>query len=47
MISIQTARAAYAPITKNQPGKSAGIAEQDLPQVRIHDYTESGQAGGF
>jgi hypothetical protein len=27
--------------------KSAGIAEQNLPEVRIHDHAGSGQAGGF
>jgi predicted RNA-binding Zn-ribbon protein involved in translation (DUF1610 family) len=32
MKSIQNARAAYAPITKNRPGKSQGVAEYDLPK---------------
>jgi hypothetical protein len=37
----------YVSISKNRPGESAGIAEQDVPQVRIHDHAGSGQAGGF
>jgi hypothetical protein len=36
-----------APLEKNQPGESAGVAEQDLPEVRIHDHARSGQADGF
>ena len=36
-----------AAITKNRPGESAGIARQDLPEVRIRNHAGSGQAGGF
>ena len=32
---------------QNQSGKSAGVAGQHLPEVRIHDHAESGQATGF
>jgi hypothetical protein len=37
----------YASIPKDQPGKGAGFAEYDLPEVRIHNHAGSGQAIGF
>jgi hypothetical protein len=33
-----------APLPKNQPGESAGVTGQDLPEVRIQDHAGSGQA---
>jgi hypothetical protein len=47
MKSIQNARAAYAPITKNQPGKGESFLGSDVSEVRIHNRAEPGQAGGF
>ena len=32
---------ANVPFTENQPGKSAGVARQDLPEARIHDHAGS------
>ena len=37
----------YVSIPKNRSGKSAGIARQDVPEVRIHDHAGSGQAPGL
>lgn len=35
------------PITQSQPGKTAGVAGYAMPEVRVHDYAGSDQAGGF